>query len=224
MPIQNQGNSGVVQEVGGTIFRAGHMHLKPLEYATFGHYRLSVRISSTAVQVANSRIFQIRNAHASNLIIPTRMTLRAIQAAAGTLQENSLDVFKYTGFSVVDTTNTVTPTSSVKRTTGMAAFPGNAQIRHLTLAGNASGMTGGTLTKDANSFATFPYMVTAGVATATFTPPPWGPYECFDDTNGTHPFVLAPNEGMGIESRVLNVTSMGIVWYIDFSWAEVVSF
>lgn len=223
MALQIQGNGGTVQEVGGTTFRGGHVHVKPLEYGALGHYRVSVRISSTAVQAANSRIFQIRNTHATNLIIPTRMTLRAIQAAAGTLQENSLDVFKYTSFTAVDTTNTVTPTSSVKRTT-MAAFPGNAAIRHLTLAGNASGMTGGTMTKDANSFATFPYMVTAGVATATFTPPPWGPYECFDDTNGTHPFALVQNEGIGIESRVLNVTSMGIVWYIDFCWAEVTAF
>lgn len=224
MAIQIQGNGGTVQEVGGTTFRAGHIHSKPLEYGTLGHYRTSVRISSTAVQAANSRIFQIRNTHATNFIVPTRMTLRAIQATAGTLQENSLDVYKYTSFTAVDTTNTVTPVSSVKRTTAMAAYPGGAAVRHLTLAGAAAGMTGGTVTKDTQFFATLPYMVTAGVATATYQPPPWGPYECFDDTNGTHPFVLLQNEGIGVESRVLNVTSMGIVWYIDFSWAEVTAF
>lgn len=223
MAIQIQGNSGVVQEVGGTTFRAGHSHVKPLEYGTLGHYRTSVRIVSTAVQAANSRIFEIRNTHATNLIIPTRLSLRAIQIAAGTLQENSLDVYKVTSFTVVDTTNTVTPVSSVKRTS-MAAYPGGAAIRHLTLAGNAAGMTGGTLTKDTQFFATFPYMVTAGVATATFTPLPWGPYECFDDVNGTHPLTLVQNEGIIIENRVLNVTSYGIAWYIDFCWAEVVSF
>lgn len=223
MAIQLQGNGGTLVEVGGTTFRGMHVHMKPLEHGALGHYRTSVRISSTAAQAANSRIFQIRNTHATNLIIPTRMTLRAIQAAAGTLQENSLDVYKYTGFTAVDTTNTVTPVSSVKRG-NMAAYPGGAAVRHLTLAGNAAGMTGGTLTKDTQFFATLPYLVTAGVATATFTPPPWGPYECFDDTNGTHPFALAQNEGIGVESRVLNVTSMGIVWFIDFCWAEVVSF
>jgi len=225
MGIQQQGNSGVIAEVGGTVFRGLHVHSKPLEYGALGHYRYSIRISSTAAQAANSRIFELRNTHATNLIIPTRLSLRAIQATAGTLQENSLDLFKVTGFTAVDTTNTVTPTSSTKRTTEMVAFPGtSAAVRHLTIAGAAAGMTGGTLTKDANMFATFPYMVTAGVATATYQPPQWGPYDCFDDVNGTHPFVLKQNEGFIIENRVLNVTSMGIIWYIDVSWADVVAF
>lgn len=223
MGIQVQGNGGTVQEVGGTTFRGAHTHIKPLEYGALGHYRLSVRIAATAVQAANSRIFELRNT-ATTLIIPTRLTLRAIQIAAGTLQENSLDVYKLTGFTVSSTTNTVTPTSSVKRTAGMAVFPGGAAVRHLTLAGNAAGMTGFTSTKDANALATFPYMVTAGVATATFTPPPWGPYDVFDDVNGTHPLVLAQNEGILVESRVLNVTSFGMGWYLDFSWAEVAAY
>lgn len=223
MALQIQGNGGVVQEVGGTGFRAGHAHIKPLEYGALGHYRTSVRISSTAAQAANSRIFTVRNTHATNLIIPTRLSIRAIQAAAGTLQENSLDVYKCTAFTLSDTVNTVTPVSSRKRTS-MAAYPGGVEIRHLTLAGAAAGMTGGTLTKDTQFFATMPYLVTAGAATATYTPLPWGPYECFDDVNGTHPFVLIQNEGIEIENRVLNVTSMGIVWYIDFCWAEVVAF
>jgi hypothetical protein len=224
MGIQMQGNGGTIAEVGGTVFRSLNTNVKPIEYGALGHYRTSVRISSTAAQAANSRIFEIRNTHATNLIIPTRMNIRAIQATAGTLQENSLDVYKVTGFTVVDTTNTVTPVSSVKRGSTMAAFPGGAAVRHLTLAGAAAGMTGGTLTKDTQFFATFPYMVTAGAATATYQPPQWGPYECFDDVNGTHPFVLVQNEGIIIENRVLNVTSMGIVWYIDFCWAEVAAF
>ena len=223
MAIQIQGSGGTVQDIGGTTFRASHIHVKPLEYGALGHYRVSVRISSTAAQAANSRIFEIRNTHATNLIIPTRMNIRAIQTAAGNLQENSLDVYRVTGFTAVDTTNTVTPVSSVKRTS-MAAFPGGAAVRHLTLAGAAAGMTGGTLTKDTQFFATLPYMVTAGVATATYQPPQWGPYECFDDANGSHPFVFIQNEGMIVENRVLNVTSMGITWYIDFCWAEVAAF
>ena len=224
MAIQLQGNGGTVSEVGGTTFRGQHVHMKPLEYGALGHYRTSVRIVSTAAQAANSRIFEIRNTHATNLIIPTRLILRAIQATAGTLQENSLDVYKLTNFTVNATTNTVTPVSSVKRGATMAAYPGGAAVRHLTLAGNAAGMTGHTATKDTQFFATFPYMVTAGVATATYQPPQWGPYDCLDDVNGTHPFVFVQNEGLVIENRVLNVTSMGIVWYIDFSWAEVAAF
>jgi hypothetical protein len=224
MAIQIQGNGGVVQEVGGTAFRAGHAHIKPVEYGALGHYRTSVRIVSTATQAANSRIMTLRNTHATNILILTRLTLRAIQIAAGTLQENSLDVYRVTGFTVDDTTNTVTPTAAVKRSGAMAAYPGGASVRYLTTTGVAAGMTGGTMTKDAQFFATFPYMVTAGLATATYQPPQWGPLDCLDDVNGTHPFALTQNQGIVIENRVLNVTSMGIAWYLDFSWAEVTAY
>ncbi len=220
MGIQIQGNGGTIAEVGGTVFRAAHTHIKPLEYGALGHYRTSVRINSTAAQAANSGIFEIRNTHATNLIIPTRLILRALQTAAGTAQENSLDVYKCTGFTASSTTNTVTPVSSVRRGATMAAYPGGAAVRHLTLAGAAAGMTGGTRTKDAQFFATLPYNVAAAIST-TFM---WGPMDCLDDVNGTHPFVLVQNEGLWIENRVLNVTSYGITWYIDFSWAEVAAF
>ncbi len=220
MGIQIQGNGGTIAEVGGTGFRAAHTHVKPLEYGALGHYRTSVRINSTAAQAANSGIFEIRNTHATNLIIPTRLTLRALQTAAGTAQENSLDVYKCTSFTVSSTTNTMTPVSSVKRGGTMAAFPGTAAVRHLTLAGAAAGMTGGTRTKDTQSFSTLPYNVAAAIST-TFM---WGPIDCLDDVNGTHPFVLVQNEGLWIENRVLNVTSYGITWYIDLSWAEVTAY
>jgi hypothetical protein len=196
-----------------------NVQVKPIEYGALGHYRTSVRINSTAAQAANSRVFELRNSHATNLIVLTRLSLRAIQTAAGTAQENSVDVYRCTGFTAVDTTNTVTPVSSVRRTS-MAAYPGGAQVRHLTLAGAAAGMTGGTLTKDTQFFATLPYNVAAAIATTS----QWGPYDCLDDVNGTHPFVFAQNEGFIIENRVLNVTSYGITWYIDCSWAEVVAY
>lgn len=220
MAIQIQGNSGVLAEVGGTTFRGVHIHIKPLEYGALGHYRYAMRIASTAAQAANSRILELRNTHATNLIIPTRLTLRALQTAAGTAQENSLDCYKLTNFTAVDTTNTVTPTASVKRGATMAAFPGGAAPRHLTLTGAAAGMIGGTLTKDGNLFATLPY----NVATAIVTTFMWGPLDCLDDVNGTHPFVFVQNEGFDVENRVLNVTSYGITWYLDLSWAEVVAY
>jgi hypothetical protein len=222
MGLPIQGTTGTVAEVGGTTLRGLHIHNKPLEYGALGHYRTSVRIASTAAQAANSRIFEIRNTHATNLIIPTRLTVRAMQTAAGTAQENSLDCYKVTGFTVVDTTNTVTPVSSVKRGATMAVYPGGAAVRYLTLTGAAAGMTGGTLTKDTQFFATLPYLVnTAAPTTANAI---WGPLDALDDVNGTHPFVFAQNEGLIIENRVLNVTSYGFTWYIDFSWAEVIAF
>lgn len=215
MALQIQGNGGVVQEVGGTNFRAAHAHIKPLEH-NVGHYRVFARINSTAAQVANARLFEIRNSHATNLIIPTKMLVTAIQTAAGTAQENSVDAYRVTGFSVVDTTNTLTPTVSPKRTS-MTAAPGNAVVRVLNP--NASGMTGGTLTKDGSAFASLPYNVATAINTTTIFQ-----RDFLADRGDEHPFALVQNEGIILENRVLNVTSYGITWYLEFAWAEVASF
>ena len=222
MAIQVQGNSGVVAEVGGTAFRALHVHIKPLEYGALGHYQTFTRIASTAAQTANSRFWEIRNTHATNLIIPTRIIVRGIQKAAGTAQENSLDLFKVTGFTAVDTTNTVTPTASVKCGATMAAYPGGAAPRHLTLTGNASGMTGGTLTKDGNLAASFPLLINTAVPTTAN--PIWGPVDMLQTNIYDHPWVFVQNEGWEIENRVLNVTSYGFTFYFDIAWAEVTAF
>jgi hypothetical protein len=219
MAVIEGGVSGSVAGVGAEAAQPLHITLKPIPYGSLGHYRTSVRINSTAAQAANSRIFEIRNTHATNLIVLTRLTLRALQTVAGTAQENSIDCYKVTGFTGVDTTNTLTPTSSVKRTTGMAAYPGGAAVRYLNP--NAAGMTGApAIVKDANAFATLPYNVAAAINTTTI----WGPLDCVDDVNGTHPFVFAQNEGFIVENRVLNVTSYGITWFVDCSWAEVTAF
>jgi hypothetical protein len=154
MAIQNLGKSGDIAEAGNQTYNSGapwHVQPKPLQYGSLGHYRTNHRCALVNTQAANSRLFEIRNTHATNLIVPTRLILKWVQTGAHTAAiEDSLDVFKVTGFSAVDTTNTVTPTASVKRAS-MSASPGGAALRGVTVAGAAAGMTGGTLTKDANS-------------------------------------------------------------------------
>lgn len=212
------GNIIAVGEKSTSSTGAGHVILKPIP-ASIGHYRYSVRISSTTAQAANSRIFEIRNTSATNLIIPTRLIVTAMQTAAGTGQENSLDIFKCTGFTAVDTTNTVTPVPTSKRTSMSAT---TAAIRHLTITGVAAGMTGGTLVKDANPIATFPFLVNTAAPT---TPNAyWGPFDVLAAVGGDYPLVFVQNEGLEIENRVLNVTSYGFTWFIDFSFAEVAAY
>lgn len=220
MAIQQQGNSGTIMEVGGAVFRAAHTHVKPLEFGSGlgGHYKATIRISSTAAQTANSRILELRNPNAGVLVIPTRLVIRALQTAAGTAQENSLDVYKATNFTAVSTTNAVVGAPTTKRTGNMAAV--QAQLRYLTQTGVAAGMTGSTATKDALPIATAPYNVAAAINTNG----PIANVDCFDDVNGTHPLVLNQNEGLVVENRVLNVTSYGVTWYIDIAWAEVTSY
>lgn len=224
MGIQTIGASGDIVEAGLRSYNPAsplHVQPKPLSYGTLGHYRTTHRLTLAATQAANSRLFSVRNAHASNLIIPTRLVLKMYQIAAGTAQIAGLDIFKVTGYSAVDTVNVVTPSASQKRAS-MNTAPGNAAVRGVTAGGAAAGMTGGTLTKDGAPFWQLSYAVAA--AAGTNNTGGWGPYDVFDDVNGTHPFVFGPNEGFEIENRTLNTTSFGVELIVDFSWAEVTLF
>lgn len=225
MGIQPQGVSGAVVEVGNFPYNSGaplHVQSKPLQYGSLGHYRTNHRCVLVNTQAANSRLFEVRNPHATNLIIPTRLILKWMQTGTHTAAiEDSLDVFKVTGFSAVDTTNTVTPVASVKRGS-MASAPGNALLRGVTVAGAAAGMTGGTLTKDGVSIGQLAKWLLAAMPTAGPVEP--SNLDVFDDVNGTHPFVFGQNDGLIVENRVLLGAAAASVVYIDFSWAEVTAY
>lgn len=218
------GKSGDQVEAGLQNFNLGaslHTLDKPLPYGALGHYRQIVRFSMAISQNANSRLWEVRNASPSALIIPTR--LRVIILPVGTVTASyrmEVDLFKLTGFTAVDTTGTVTPgTPSNKRTATMAATPG-AIIRHVTVAGAAGGMTGGTLTKDATASA----IAEAWAATAAANTLP-SISELLDDVNGTHPHVLGQNEGLELENIVAgSATANSVDVAVDFSWAEVTAF
>lgn len=208
--------------VGANIARVGevasvpfHMVQKPLPSAQ-GHYRSSARFLLAAAQTAGSRVWAVRNPHASLLLVPTRLVVRYVQSAAGTAQDNGLDLFKCTGYSVDETTNTATPTTNLKR--GTMAASAAANIRQVTATGVAAGMTGGTRTPAAGPFAQVPISVQAAVQYAVQV------FDILDDVNGTHPWVFAQNEGIEIQNRVLNVTSYGVMVYVDFSWTELSAF
>jgi hypothetical protein len=217
MPIQVQGNGGVTTEVEDSTTRALRAVIKPYGYTTLGHYKVTLSILSTAVQVANARLAVLRN-NAANLLVLTRATMRAQQEVAGTVQQNAIDAYKLTGFTVLDTTGTLTPTVTECRVTEMAAAPGGAQVRTVATA-TAAGMTGATSTKG-GLIGSLPYDVKAAIAQAGF-----GPTEIVDPGfAGAHPLILKQNEGILWENRTLNVTSYGIRWYIDLAWAEVATF
>ena len=216
-----QGISGGDVEAGLFNYNSqSALHVRPVPhpYGSLGHYRTNHQCTIANTQAANSRLFEVRNTHASNLIIPTRLTLKWLQTGTHTAAIlDSLDVYKVTSFTAVDTTNTVTPTASVKRGS-MAAAPGAAALRGVTIAGAAAGMTGGTLTKDSNSIGQLPKWLLAAMPTAGPVDP--SALDVFDDVNGTHPFALAQNEGIIVENRVLLGAAAASVVYIDFSWLE----
>lgn len=218
-----EGFSGDIVEAGNRAYNGQapiHVQPKPLQYSTLGHYRLWTRFTMVTSQNANSRLWEVRNGHSTNLIVPTR--LRVIILPAGTITTAyrfEANLFKCTSFSAVDTTNTVTPGAPSNKRSTMATTAG-AIFRHVTVAGAQAGMTGGTLTKDAVAAG----VATGWVATAAATTLPLVT-EMLDDVNGTHPFVLVQNEGLEIENIVAgsgtaNVIDVGV----DFSWAEVTAF
>jgi hypothetical protein len=222
MAVIEGGVSGLLQEVGLGAAVPAHVTLKPLPHGALGHYRVAVRFSLIAAQAANSRLFELRNT-ATNLIVLTRLVIKWAPTAAHTAAIlDSLDVFRLTGFTAVDTTNTVTPVPSVKRTAGMAAAPGGAAIRNVTIAGAAAGMTGGTLTKDANAISIIPQWLLATQPTAG--PAPQVIYDVNDPNVIDHPFVFAQNEGFEIENRVLLGAAAGSEVVVECDYAEVTLF
>lgn len=184
-----------------------------------GHYRTSIKLTMATSQNVNSRLFEIRNT-GTNFLIPTRIRVGVLPAGTITgAYAVEIGLFRLTNFTAVDTTGTVTPTASMKRT-GMGAYPGNSHVRHVTIAGAAGGMTGGTLTKDGNQIGT----LIAWVATAAATTVPVY-QELLDDVNGTHPLVFAQNEGFEIENVVAgSATANVLLVLIDVSWAEATAY
>lgn len=217
-------NIAAVGEKASSSTGALHIVQKPLP-SSIGHYRTSIQVTMATTQAANSNLFEIRNTHASNLLVLTRCRIGAY--ASGTVTTTYLgkwSLVRATGFTAIDTTNTVTPTTSIKRSAGFTAYPGNAAVRHVTIAGAAAGMTGGTLTKDANFLGSFMAQMTTGPnATAGGFAMPV--QELVDDVNGTHPLVCAQNEGWVIENTVVGSGTANVIQvYIDVSWAEVAAF
>lgn len=201
---------------------AVHVTAKPIP-SSVGHYRVNHRCVLVATQAANSRLFVIRNPHATNLIIPTRLVIKWVTASAHTaFLEDSLDVYKLTGFSVLDTTNTVTLTPSLKRTSMGAT---NAQLRGVTVAGAAAGMTGATSTKDGSSIGQLARILPQTVEATTETlARDTAVLDVFSDDFASHPFVLAQNEGIMVENRVVLGAAGGSSVYFDFSYAEVTAY
>lgn len=196
-----------------------HVTQKPIPHNNLGHYRVAIRCALVNAQAANSRLFELRNT-GTNLIVITRLNIRWLQTGAHTAAiEDSIDCFKLTGFSAVDTVNTVTPAVSVKRGSNMAGAPGGVAIRHVTVAGAAAGMTAGTMTKDGSAFASLPKWLLAALPTASEVKSDL--LDALDDVNGSHPFSFANNEGFEIENRALLGAAAGSSVYIDLAYAEV---
>lgn len=214
---QIEGPSGAIAEVGAGSASPLHTVNKPDPVGALGHYTTSHRTVFTNTQAANSRLFELQNAHATNLVVVHRVHVVYSQGSTQTAAiEDSIDMFRCTSFSAVDTTNTVTPVASKMRTSMGTA---GANLRGVTVAGAAAGMTGGTLTKDTAPVFQMSMWLLAAVPTA-------GPSPRFEYlwvptvANGESPMILVQNEGFIIENRVVMGAASGGAVYVDVAWSE----
>jgi hypothetical protein len=190
-----------------------------------GHYRVANNLALPSLLAGNARLFEARNTSATVMVIPQRLNISITQVSAGTSQANGLDLFKCTGFTAVDNTNNTALTPSKKRT----EFP-NAALTVQIATTNTAGMTGGTLVKDANPIWQVTYAV--GTAIGTNNTGNYGPFTAIDGFDVPVPFpnlsggiplypmMFRQNEGFEVEFRVVNATSNGMLFSVDFSWAE----
>jgi hypothetical protein len=198
----------------GTLF--------PFRYsAVAGHYRATHRFLLAATQAAGSRLFTLRNAAASDLIVITSCLVKILQTSAFTAAiEDSFDLTKQTAFSAIDTVNTVAPAGSSKQGIYGKAFPGDAVLTGVTVAGAAAGMTGGTMTPDASPISQLPIWFLAVVPTSAANPPV-AQDDLIELADAAAPTVLQPNEGVALTNRLLLGAAAGASVYLDVSWTQV---
>lgn len=218
MAIQVQGDNGTVLGVGGAAFKAAHVHLKPIEYGALGHYRATVKVILSPDQAANSRLFELRNAHAANLVIPTRLTVTALPVGpVATPYLFEMACFRCSSFTAVDDTSTSTATVAALKSSGMS--PAGAQVRYLTAAGAAAGMTGGSLTKTTLPMASLIAWMASASATSMPVTREW--LRHVDE----HPPVYGQNEGLVIENVLAGpAVANAVLVTVDCSWAEATAY
>lgn len=180
-----------------------------------GTYRASYQFQIVASQAAASRVWEVRNSHATNRLLVTRLSVQWLQTAAHTAALTAaLEAFKYTGFSVVDPTDSATFNGTSSSDGGVAA-PGSAQFRGVTASGVAAGMTGGTLTKSGAAWSRLRKWMLLAVPTAGENPT-----TVMELVLPQSPWTILPDEGIVIENAILLGVAAGSTVNVDVALRE----
>lgn len=219
MPIQIQGNNGVVAEVDGSTFRAQRVVGKPLEHGAFGHYRMATTVPLVVTQNANGTLFSFRWADATRLCVIQYIRLEVLQTAAATATiMPSYQVFIARGFNASDSLGTAISLTgnNMKKRTNM----GTTLVTDIRKSSVAAGLTVGTRTLDAEP-------ILEMVTNQTITTPNSTAYRKDLDLaeSGVHPVVLAQNEGIIIRGPTVAFGAAGTAnLVVGIEWAEVAAY
>jgi hypothetical protein len=218
MPIQLQGSSGVMADVGGTGFRALKVQQMPPEYGSFGIYRLSMLSGTMAAGLtADSEIYQFRWTDATRLCLVRRIQFDGLSGSAtgfaagfGRIYVTAARSFSAAGTG--GTAATITGNNQKVRTSMGTTLLGEARCA------STAALTAGTKTLDSQAFG----QISLSIGTAVSTQ--WiGPTILFgEDPGPEHPLVLAQNEGFAIRAVVPGTGT----WQfgISVTWAEVAAY
>ena len=224
MPLQIQGNAGVVAEVDGVTFRALRVTPRPVDYGAFGIYSYggSTGILPAAL-AALSEVFQFRWVDATRLAAIRRVRLSAsvttTMFAAGVPVE--IDMVKVTGWTGQGTLGTApTIAAMLKCRTNMgASLVAAGDLRIATTAA----LGAGTKTLETISLRS---IVAGGPITASLNGTIIAPGTLFweaEPGDGGHPLILAQNEGFVIRSVAVPATG---TWRLAVmvDWAELAAY
>ena len=225
MPIQVQGATGTVAEVGGTTFRALSIQSKPAEYGALGHYQVAAGTGPMSAALAgNSEILQFRWTDATRLAVVTKIRVEGmITTTAFAAGPIFLGAHMARGWSADGSGGaaiTMTGNNQKQRTSMGTSLVGAIRVA------TTGALTAGTKTLDVQPFGSIVSHSSAGTGSAT---PiigsiylPQNELVDTDSGDGEHPIVLASNEGFVVRA-IVPITG---VWNLSIrcKWSEVTAY
>lgn len=218
MPIQIQGNSGVVADVDGTTFRALRITNRPIDYGALGFYAINLVTGVMAAGLgALAEVFQARWTDASrfcaifNISCAGAGSIAAFTAGVTRFEASIARAWSADGSG--GTAATLTGNNNKLRTTMGTSLFGSMRVA------STAALTAGTKTIDSQGIGSVISSVTATAGDALAPN-----VEIFSATSNAdnHPIILGTQEGVIVRATVPATGT----WTGGFSlrWAEITSY
>lgn len=221
----NQGAIAPAEQAIDPMFLAARIALKPHDYSgsgrVLGHYR-AAGYTAAALFTAAVNLANMRFTDNASFCVPLRIRVAAAVAAAVTAQRlDPLGLLVARAYTAQETTNltalTLTGNNAKMRTTPMGTPNATIGVANL-----AAGLTGGTRTIDANPIGIASLSGAGAIAGLGTGLPTTEIYSAV--AAGTHPLVLAANEGLLLQWGATALATGTVVVGLEVEWAEVVVF